>query len=96
MSRQRPQHRPQQPQPTGLALMWENGSALYRRMVLTGSGLFFVGIVLSIIGAFVDSTGISFIALGVLAAGVVVHLLAQTIRFRDADRNRRRAQGSRR
>ncbi|MGJ5589924.1 hypothetical protein ACSBQY_01690 [Micrococcus lylae] len=79
------QHRPQS---TGMAGMWDNGSHLYRRLVLTGSGLFLVGIVLAVVGALTERLPLSWTALAILGAGVLCHLTAQTVRFRDAARNR--------
>lgn len=79
---------PQRPQSTGMAGLWDNGSTLYRRLVLTGSGLFFVGIVLAIVGAVTERLPVSWTALAILGAGVLCHLTAQTVRFRDAARNR--------
>lgn len=79
------QHRPPS---SGLAGMWDNGSNLYRRLVLTGSGLFLVGIVLAIVGALTVRLPLSWTALAILGVGVLCHLTAQTVRFRDAARNR--------
>ena len=73
---------------------WENGSVLYRRLVLTGSGLFLVGIILSIVGAVLDRSAVSLTALAVLGGGVLVHLSAQLVRLRQAVR--RGSQGPRR
>jgi hypothetical protein len=78
----------QRPQSTGMAGMWDNGSYLYRRLVLTGSGLFLVGIVLAVVGAMTSRLPVSWTALGILGLGVLCHLTAQTVRFRDAARNR--------
>lgn len=79
---------PQRPQSTGMAGMWDNGSNLYRRLVLTGSGLFLVGIVLAVVGAATERLPVSWTALAILGVGVLCHLTAQTVRFRDAGRNR--------
>jgi len=78
-----------------MAGMWDNGSNLYRRLVLTGSGLFLVGIVLAIVGAVSERLPVSWIALGILGFGVLCHLTAQTVRFRDAARNRAAQDGAR-
>ncbi|MDY6055606.1 hypothetical protein [Micrococcus sp.] len=72
--------------PAGFVSPWQNGSALYRRLLLTGSGLFLVGIVLSVVGALMHRPPVSFAALGVLGLGVLVHLAAQTVRVRQAAR----------
>lgn len=79
---------PQRPQSSGMAGMWDDGSPLYRRLLLTGSGLFFVGIVLAIVGAVTERLPVSWAALAVLGVGVLCHLTAQTVRFRDAARHR--------
>lgn len=78
-----------------MAGMWDNGSNLYRRLVLTGSGLFLVGIVLAIVGAVSGRLPVSWTALGILGFGVLCHLTAQTVRFRDAARNRAAQDGAR-
>jgi len=78
--------------PRGFVSPWENGSRLYRILVLTGSALFLVGIVLAVVGAAGGRLAVSGMALGVLGAGVAVHLSAQLVRFRQAARR----QGERR
>jgi len=55
-------------------------------MVLTGSGLFLVGIVLSVVGSATHRLPLSQAALVVLGLGVLVHLAAQMVRFREAAR----------
>lgn len=86
---------PQRPQSTGMAGMWDNGSNLYRRLVLTGSALFLVGIVLAVVGAMTSRLPVSWTALAILGVGVLCHLTAQTVRFRDAARNRAAQDASR-
>ncbi|MEO4039194.1 hypothetical protein V3N95_07995 [Micrococcaceae bacterium Sec6.3] len=73
-------------EPAGFVSPWEHGSSLYRRMVLTGSGLFLVGIVLSVVGSATHRLPLSQAALVVLGLGVLVHLAAQMVRFRQAAR----------
>ena len=77
----------------GFVSPWEDGSPLYRRMVLAGSALFLVGIVLSVVGALTERLPLSWTALVILAVGVLVHLSAQTVRLREA--GRRQAEGDR-
>ena len=77
----------------GFVSPWENGSPVYRRMVLAGSGLFLLGIVLSVVGALTERLPLSWAALAILAVGVLVHLTAQTVRLREA--GRRQAEGER-
>ena len=72
--------------PRGFVSPWEHGSRLYRTLVLTGSALFLVGIVLAVVGATTSQLTVSWFALGVLGLGVVVHLSAQMVRFRQAAR----------
>ncbi|EZP38134.1 hypothetical protein [Micrococcus luteus] len=60
--------------------------------MLTGSVLFLVGIVLAVVGGTTGRLAVSGTALGVLGAGVAVHLSAQLVRFRQAARR----QGERR
>ena len=50
---------------------------------------------LSVVGAATHRLPLSWTALGVLGAGVLVHLTAQTVRFREASR-RQAEQSSRR
>lgn len=69
---------------SGFVSPWENGSPLYRRMVLTGSALFLVGIVLSVVGAMTHRLPLSWTALAILGLGMLVHLSAQLVRFRQA------------
>ncbi|MFI7398371.1 hypothetical protein [Micrococcus luteus] len=78
--------------PRGFVSPWEHGSRLYRTLVLTGSALFLVGIVLAVVGGTSGRLAVSGAALGVLGAGVAVHLSAQLVRFRQAARR----QGERR
>lgn len=79
-------------EPVGFVSPWEHGSRLYRALVLTGSALFLVGIVLAVVGGTTGRLAVSGTALGVLGAGVAVHLSAQLVRFRQAARR----QGERR
>lgn len=74
------------PASTGFVSPWEHGSPLYRRMVLTGSALFLVGIVLSVVGALSERLPLSWAALAILGLGVLVHMSAQLVRFRQAAR----------
>lgn len=80
----------------GFVSPWEHGSRLYRGMVLTGSALFLIGIVLSVVGATAHVLALSWTALGVLGAGVLVHLSAQLVRLREAGRCESAARSSRR
>ena len=90
----RPSRRPAPSEPRpGFVSPWENGSPLYRRMVLAGSALFLIGIVLSAVGALTGRLPLSWTALVVLAVGVLMHLSAQTVRLREA--GRRQAEGER-
>lgn len=90
-----PQHRPA-PRPSGadraagFVSPWENGSPLYKGLVLTGSALFLIGIVLAVVGATTSQLTVSWTALGILGLGVVVHLSAQLVRFRQAARRQGR------
>ncbi|MGO1181776.1 MAG: hypothetical protein ACTHZ5_06175 [Micrococcaceae bacterium] len=68
---------------------WDTGSHLYRRLLLTGMSLIGVGIVLAIIGALAQMLPVSWLALSLIGAGLVVHICAQVIRFRDARRRER-------
>lgn len=68
---------------------WDTGSHLYRRLLLTGMSLIGVGIVLAIVGASAQMLPVSWAALSLIGAGLVVHVCAQVIRFRDARRRER-------
>ncbi|MCV7564717.1 hypothetical protein M3E78_003770 [Micrococcus luteus] len=94
MCTRRPAHQPARgtAAPRGFVSPWEHGSRLYRTLVLTGSALFLVGIVLAVVGGSTGRLAVSGTALGVLGAGVAVHLSAQLARFRQAARR----QGERR
>ncbi|WP_257643125.1 hypothetical protein [Micrococcus luteus] len=88
--------RPQPPHRTdasrsagGFVSPWEHGSGLYRGMVLAGSALFLVGIVLSVVGSTTHRLPLSWTALAVLGAGVLMHLSAQLVRLRQAGRRQR-------
>lgn len=81
-----PDRRPADAARPGFTSPWEHGSALYRRMVLTGSGLFLVGIVLAVVGSLTHRLPVSWTALVILGLGVLVHLTAQAVRFREAAR----------
>ncbi|MDO4240881.1 hypothetical protein [Micrococcus sp.] len=85
MSRPSRRPAPSDPRP-GFVSPWQNGSSLYRRIVLAGSGLFLLGIVLSVVGALTERLPLSWAALAILAVGVLVHLTAQTVRLREAGR----------
>lgn len=67
---------------------WETGSTVYRRALLSGMAVLGLGILLAIIGAIAQVMVISWIALGVIWLGLVIHLFAQWTRFRQAQRDR--------
>lgn len=90
--RDRPPQRPADGPSTGFVSPWEHGSRLYRGMVLTGSGLFLVGIVLAVVGSATGRLPLSWTALGVLGAGILVHLSAQLVRLREAGRRQQAVQ----
>ncbi len=67
---------------------WETGSTVYRRALLSGMAVLGLGILLAIIGAIAQVMVISWIALGIIGLGLVIHLFAQWTRFRQAQRDR--------
>lgn len=68
---------------------WDTGSVAYQRLILTGMALLGIGILLAIIGAVTSVMMLSKIAIAFLALGVVVHLMGQWTRFRQALRDRK-------
>ncbi|MDO5634512.1 MAG: hypothetical protein Q4G34_06535 [Micrococcus sp.] len=80
----------------GFISPWTNGSRLYRGMVIAGSALFLIGIVLSVIGASTGQLTLSWTALFILGAGVLMHMTAQVTRFREAARTHQALRGPRR
>jgi threonine/homoserine/homoserine lactone efflux protein len=75
---------------------WDNGSELYRRTLLTGTGLILLGIVLAVLGAVLHALPVQWTAIGVIGLGLVTHLAAQLVRARDARRRHRGATDARR
>ena len=65
---------------------WDTGSRLYRTLLLSGMAAIFVGIVLSVVATSTQATGLYWPALILMGAGLVTHIVAQVIRFRDARR----------
>ncbi|WBL20523.1 hypothetical protein [Citricoccus sp. NR2] len=74
---------------TSFTTPWDTGSQTYRRLLLTGMALIGVGVLLAIVGAVAQMLPVSWVALSLIGAGLVVHVCAQVIRFRDARRRER-------
>lgn len=72
--------------PSGFRNPWDTGSRLYRRLLMTGMSAIGIGVLLAVIGAVSSVMLISWTAIGLIGVGVVVHVFAQVIRFRDARR----------
>ncbi|NKX53512.1 hypothetical protein [Arthrobacter mobilis] len=72
---------------------WDLGSPLYRKLVISAMVLIAAGIVLSLIAAAAGLPGLSWPALAIIAAGLLVHLAGLVVRARDA-RARHAAHGA--
>ncbi len=63
---------------------WDNGSRLYRTLLLSGMATIFLGIMLSLVATGTGFHGLYWLALICIGAGLATHVTAQVIRFRDA------------
>lgn len=63
---------------------WDNGSRLYRTLLLSGMASIFLGIVISILATALSAQWLYWPALICIGAGLATHVSAQVIRFRDA------------
>lgn len=70
---------------------WDSGSLLYRRLLLTGMACIGLGMLSAVIAALGPVPALHPVTLTLIGAGLLTHVLAQVVRFRDA--RRRRAEG---
>lgn len=69
---------------------WDNGSPLYRKLLMSGMGLTLLGVLGAIIGAVGSLITVSWTSLALIGAGILTHVAAQMVRFRDARMRRKK------
>lgn len=79
------------------------GSRTYQRVLITGMVILGIGFLCAIVGGLTSTRALSLIAVWVMGAGLVTHVIAQTIRYAgrrkelrenlEADRKRRQQRG---
>ena len=79
------------------------GSRTYQRVLITGMVILGIGFLFAIIGGLTSTRALSFMAVWIMGAGLVTHVIAQMIRYAgrrrelrenlEADRKRRQQRG---
>lgn len=79
------------------------GTRTYQRVLITGMVILGIGFFFAIIGGLTSTRALSFMAVWIMGAGLITHIIAQTIRYAgrrrelrenlEADRKRRQQRG---
>jgi len=79
------------------------GTRTYQRVLITGMVILGIGFLFAIIGGLTSTRALSFMAVWIMGAGLITHIIAQTIRYAgrrrelrenlEADRKRRQQRG---
>lgn len=79
------------------------GTHTYQRVLITGMVILGIGFLFAIIGGLTSTRALSFMAVWIMGAGLITHIIAQTIRYAgrrrelrenlEADRKRRQQRG---
>ena len=82
---------------------FSTGSRLYQRVLITGMVILGIGFLAAIVGGVTSTRALSMMAVWIMGAGLVTHVIAQTIRYAgrrrelrenlEADRKRREKRG---
>lgn len=82
---------------------FSTGSRLYQRVLITGMVILGIGFLAAIVGGITSTRALSMMAVWIMGAGLVTHVIAQTIRYAgrrrelrenlEADRKRREKRG---
>ncbi|GAB3758018.1 hypothetical protein GCM10027591_07160 [Zhihengliuella somnathii] len=67
-----------------LSIPWDALSTLYKVLVASSMGISAVGIVLAIIGAVNQTTGLIYTGSAIIVVGVLLHVAGLVVRGRDA------------
>ncbi|MBG6085338.1 DUF3188 domain-containing protein [Zhihengliuella flava] len=67
-----------------LSIPWDALSTLYKVLVASSMGISAVGIVLALIGAFNQATGLIYAGSAIIVVGVLLHVAGLMVRGRDA------------
>lgn len=82
---------------------FSTGSRTYQRVLITGMVILGIGFLFAIIGGLTSTRALSLMAIWIMGAGLVTHIIAQIIRYAgrrqelrenlEADRKRRQQRG---
>ena len=67
-----------------LSIPWDALSTLYKVLVASSMGISAVGIVLAIVGAVNQTTGLIYTGSAIIVVGVLLHVAGLVVRGRDA------------
>ncbi|WP_434993426.1 hypothetical protein [Arthrobacter sp. Ld5] len=68
---------------------WETGSDLYRKLVVSALVTTALGILIAVVGAMTDRSGLVYTGIPVIVVGMVCHIAGLVVRSRDTRRRLR-------